>query len=481
MTKEDAIWYINLLHSEPKRVIATGKHQMDLKGSIQRTDTGEQILIKALLDSGCTGSCINETFIDKHGIETRELPKPIPVYNADGTPNANGMVTRMAQLRLTIGSHSELMNFAVSTLDKNDVFLGHDWLQLHNPEIDWNQKTLTFTRCPSSCGTQNNHQEGLEEGERLFMIDFDPGTIHIRSKATTLTLIAEKNQIKQTVEEIIPKHYLPYREVFEKKTFNEMPPRRIWDHAIELIPGSKPTDCKLYPLNRQEQEQLDAFLKENLETGRIQSSKSPMASPFFFVKKKDGSLRPVQDYRKLNEMTVKNKYPLPLISKLIDQLSGSKIFSKMDIRWGYNNIRIKEGDEWKVAFRTNHGLFEPLVMFFGLTNSPATFQTMMNDIFRKEIAEGWVVIYMDDIVVHSKDIHEHRKHVSRILHVLRENKLSLKPEKCWFDKEEIEFLGIIISKDSVKMDPAKVQAIIEWPTPRCKKEVQQFLGFINFY
>ena len=210
MSKEDAIWYINLLHSEPKRVIATGKHQMDLKGSIQRTDTGEQISIKALLDSRCTGSCIDETFVDKHGIETRELPKPIPVYNADGTPNANGMVTRMAQLRLTIGSHSELINFAVSTLDKNDVFLGHDWLQLHNPEIDWNQKTLTFTRCPSACGTQNNHQENLEQGERLFMIDFDPGMIHVRSKATTSTLIAEKNQIKRTIEEIIPKHYLPY-------------------------------------------------------------------------------------------------------------------------------------------------------------------------------------------------------------------------------------------------------------------------------
>ena len=204
------------------------------------------------------------------------------------------------------------------------------------------------------------------------------------------------------IEEIIPKHYLPYREVFEKKTVNEMPPRQIWDHAIELMPGSKPTDCKLYPLNRQEQEQLDAFLQENLETGWIQSSKSPMASPFFFIKKKDGSLR----------LVIKNKYPLPLISELIDQLSGSKIFSKMDIRWGYNNIRIKEG---KAAFRTNRGLFEPLVMFFGLTNSPATFQTMMNNIFRKEITEGWVVIYMDDIVVHLKDMYEHQKHVSRSL------------------------------------------------------------------
>ena len=136
-----------------------------------------------------------------------------------------------------------------------------------------------------------------------------------------------------------------------------------------------------------------------------------MASPFFFVKKKDGKLRPVQDYRKLNEMTIKNRYPLPLISELIDKLTHAKIFSKMDIRWGYNNIRIKEGDEWKAAFRTNRGLFEPLVMFFGLTNSPATFQTMMNDIFREEIAEGWVVIYMDDILVFSKNEKDHEKHV----------------------------------------------------------------------
>ncbi|KAF8666928.1 hypothetical protein AX14_006414 [Amanita brunnescens Koide BX004] len=140
------------------------------------------------------------------------------------------------------------------------------------------------------CGTQNNYEEKLEEGEQLFMIDFNPGMIHVRSKATMSTLIAKKNQVKRKIEEIIPKHYLPYRQVFEKKTFDEMPPRWIWDHAIKLILGSKPSDCKLYPLNRQEQEQLNAFLKENLETGRIQSSKSPMASPFFFVKKKDGSL-----------------------------------------------------------------------------------------------------------------------------------------------------------------------------------------------
>ena len=206
-----------------------------------------------------------------------------------------------------------------------------------------------------------------------------------------------------------------------------------------------------------------------------------MASPFFFVKKKDGKLRLVQDYRKLNKMTIKNQYPLPLISELVDQLSHAKIFSKMDVRWGYNNIRIKEADEWKAAFRTNRGLFEPLVMFFGLTNSPATFQTMMNDIFWEAIMEGWVVIYMDDILVFSKDEQEHEVHVSRILEKLRQHKLSLKPEKCWFNKKEIKFLGLVISEDSLRMDEGKVKAVKEWPQLQNKKELQQFLGFVNFY
>ena len=147
--------------------------------------------------------------------------------------------------------------------------------------------------------------------------------------------------------------------------------------------------CKVYPLSVTEQGELDNFLTENLATGRVRQSKSPMASPVFFIKKKDGSLRLVQDYRMLNDMTVKNKYPLLLISELVNQLRGAKYFTKLDVRWGFNNVRIQEGDKWKAAFRTNRGLFEPLVMFFGLTNSPATFQTMMNKIFIDMILEEW--------------------------------------------------------------------------------------------
>ena len=167
-----------------------------------------------------------------------------------------------------------------------------------------------------------------------------------------------------------------------------------------------------------EQKELDFFLEENLHTGRIHPSKSPMAAPVFFIKKKDGSLQLVQDYRVLNFMTVKNKYPLLLISELVLQLCGAKYFTKLDVCWDFNNVHIKPGDEWKVAFQTNRGLFEPLVMFFEMTNSPATFQTMMNNIFRDLIAEVIMVVYLDDILIFTRTEEEHAKAIRQVLQVL---------------------------------------------------------------
>jgi len=161
--------------------------------------------------------------------------------------------------------------------------------------------------------------------------------------------------------------------MFAKEDFDILPEHHKWDHVIELIPGAEPKSSKVYLLSPLEQTELDAFLEENLCTGRIRPSKSPIAAPMFFIKKKDGSLRLVQDYHALNAVTVKNRYPLPLISELVSQLRGAWYFTKLDVCWGFNNIRIKPRDEWKAAFHTNCGLFKPLVMFFGMTNSPATF------------------------------------------------------------------------------------------------------------
>jgi len=272
-----------------------------------------------------------------------------------------------------------------------------------------------------------------------------------------------------------------FESVFAKEDFDILPEHRQWDHAIELIPGLEPKSSKVYPLSLVEQKELDSFLEENLCTGRIRPSKSPMAAPVFFIKKKDGSLRLVQDYQALNSMTVKNKYPLLLISELVSQLRGARYFTKLDVRWGFNNVRIKPRDEWKAAFWTNRGLFEPLVMFFGMTNSPATFQMMMNDIFRDLIVEGIMVVYLDDILIFTRTEEEHAKAIRQVLQVLQEHKLFLHLEKCEFCKERIEYLGLVISENEVSMDLVKVAGVREWPTLENKTDIQAFLGFVNFY
>ena len=208
--------------------------------------------------------------------------------------------------------------------------------------------------------------------------------------------------------------------MFSKESFNKLPERKQWDHAVDLKPGSQLFSTKVYPISPIEQEELDDFLEENLLSSRICPSKSPMASLVFFMKKKDGKLWFVQDCWKLNVMMVKNTYPLPLVLDIINRVSDSKAryFTKLDVRWGYSNVQIKEGDKWKATFQTNWGLFEPLVMFFGLTNSPATFQTMMNDIFKDLIDEGYVVVYMDNILVYTHTIKHHQEVITPVLDIL---------------------------------------------------------------
>ena len=209
-----------------------------------------------------------------------------------------------------------------------------------------------------------------------------------------------------------------------------------------------------------------------------------MASPFFFVDKKDGKLRPCQDYRAFNEGTIKNTYLLPLISDLMDKLRGARYFTKLDIQWGYNNIRIKDGDQWKGAFKTKLGLFKPTVMFFGMCNSPTTFQKMTDEIFKDKIHKAWVIIYMDNIQVFTKDLHGNLGNITltrRILQKLKDNDLYLKPEKCVFWATQVDYLGFILSENRIAMDPVKLKGIEQWTTLTTIKQAQSFLGFGNYY
>jgi len=235
-------------------------------------------------------------------------------------------------------------------------------------------------------------------------------------------------------------------------------------------------------MNQKEEEEMNKFIDDNLRKGFICKSTSPQVSPFFFIAKKDSkALRPCQDYRYLNESMIKNAYPLPSIDDLLQKLHGAEIFMKLDIRWGYNNVRIKEGDEWKGAFITKRGLFELTVMFFGMTNSPTTFQSMMNDYFADMIAQGWVLIYIDDILIFSRDLKEHHERTIQVLKRLKDKDLFLKPEKCIFNAKEVKYLGFIVKPNEISMDPTKLAGRKDWIPPKTVKGVRSFLGFGNFY
>ena len=197
--------------------------------------------------------------------------------------------------------------------------------------------------------------------------------------------------------------------------------------------------------------------------------------------KKDGKKRMVQDYRYLNEWTVKNNYPLPLISDVLENIGTKKVFIKMDLRWGYNNVRIKEGDEWKAAFTIPEGSFEPTIMFFGLTNSPATFQTMMNELLRDLVNTEKVAVFINDVIIATESEKGHNELVAEVVKRLEENDLYVKPEKCKWKVREVEFLEVVIGPEGIKMEEVKVKGILEWLTPKCIKDVQKFLGLANYY
>ncbi|KAF8751621.1 hypothetical protein RHS01_08323 [Rhizoctonia solani] len=250
-------------------------------------------------------------------------------------------------------------------------------------------------------------------------------------------------------------------------------------HQYAKLTEEGPLNSPLYSMTDAKSATLKDWLRDKLKAGKICPSKSSISSPVMFVPKKDGSRRLVVDYCRLNNRTKKNVYPLPRPDNLMAQLRGAKVFTKLDLHWGYNNVRVKEGDKWKTAFQTKYGLYKSLVMTFGLTNAPAAFQHFMNKLF-KDLLDVCVIIYLDDILIYSKDNASHTQHVHKVLKQLMENQLFCKASKCTFHVTSVEYLGIIVSNKGFSLDKLKIQAIQEWPVPTKVKEVQSFLGFANF-
>jgi len=289
-----------------------------------------------------------------------------------------------------------------------------------------------------------------------------------------------KIEEKDPVElETLPREYAQFKHLFRPEASEKMPPTRTFDYAIDLKEGSEPPWGPVYPMSQYQLNTLKTYLDEMLAQGKIMHSQSPAGAPILFVPKPDGHLRLCVDYRQLNKLTILDKSPLPLMSELRDRVAGTTIFTRLDLKDGYHLIRIREGDEWKTAFRTRYGQYEYKVMPFGLVNAPATFQCMMKKILPEFLDQG-VVVYLNDILIYSKTHAEHVAMVKKVLSRLMEHQLAVSIKKSEFHVKALEFLGYIVATDGVTMSMRKVDSIRKWKAPRSVKEVQIFLGFANF-
>ncbi|KAK1620977.1 hypothetical protein QYE76_026494 [Lolium multiflorum] len=334
------------------------------------------------------------------------------------------------------------------------VILGMDWLTENGAVINCGDKTVSLR---NSIG-----------GRIVFQGD----------KYSELEIGLELNSLKEVRIEDIPV-VNEFKDVFPKE-LPGMPPDREIEFTIDLIPGTAPIAQPPYKMGPKELVELKAQIDELEQKGFIQESVSPWGTPVIFVDKRDGGKRMCGDYRNLNNVTIKNKYPLPRIQDLFDQVQGAGVFSKIDLRSGYHQIKIKKEDVPKTAFVSRYGHHEYLVVPFGLTNAPAIFMNLMNKIFMKYL-DKFVIVFIDDILIYSKDKEEHAKHLKIVLQILREHQLYAKFSKCKFWLDSVEFLGHVITKEGIAVNPSKVQSVLEWKSPKNAKEIRGFLGMAGYY
>ena len=425
-----------------------------------------------LIDTGSTHNFVDRSVAKKIKLPVEESNLAVQVANGD-TLSCHGHCKAVA---IAMQKCNIVTNLFVLTLGGCDVVLGVDWLRSLGT-IRWNFADLSMG---FYMGREEFFLQGLKRPKRDIEEGYNLSKINItEGRGIWLQLIAVEEKNREMVSE-------PAIQTILQKfntVFNEpkgLPPPRSHDHQIQLQAGAKPTNARPYRYPYYQKEEIEKLVKEMLKAGIIQPSQSPYASPVLLVRKADGSWRMCIDYRALNKDTIKAKFPIPNITELLDELNGAEFFSKLDLRSGYHQIRMKAEDVPKTAFCTHEGHYEFLVMPFGLTNAPSTFQGLMNGIFRPYLRR-FVLVFFYDILVYSKTVEEHAGHLKTVLEVLQYHQLYAKESKCVFACREVEYLGHVISKEGVKADPAKISVMLEWPEPRNLKALRGFLGLTGYY
>jgi RNase H-like domain found in reverse transcriptase/Reverse transcriptase (RNA-dependent DNA polymerase)/Aspartyl protease/SET domain len=441
-----------------------------------------------LIDSGASSEFIDPDFAARCGYSL--LPSDRTVKLADGSiVNARGRVTATCLLDAT--PRPSLVEFTATftatPLGGYDAILGVTWLANHNVDIGWASRSIIL-RSPghpprsvrpleqqdattqlasiSIRGLRKAHRRG--QVEEVFAVMVQPADDGARTAVRS-----DSPRARALIDR--------YADVFPDKLPNALPPNRGVEHAIELKPGAVPPTVR--PLHHQsprDNATIQEYVREGLESGTLQTSQSPYGAMVIIVRKKDGTPRVVIDYRALNEITIKNKYPLPLTDELFDRVHGARWFSKIDLRTGFHQIRVRDEDVAKTAFRTRFGSYEYRVLPMGLTNAPGTFMQLMNDTF-SDLLDRSVLVFLDDILVFSRTEQEHEQHVEEVLRRLRQQQLYAKLSKCELFRQQVEFLGHHIGADGLSVSPDKIAAVRDWPRPSNVRDVRSFLGLANFY
>ena len=409
-----------------------------------------------LLDPGATHSFVSPSFALRLGVQPARLKTPLSVT----TPLNDALEADIyfPSCPISVVGRDLLADLILLDVMDFEVILGMDWLARHYAILDCREKQVIF-RIPGD-------SEFGFRGEQI------PAPSNLISAITARRMLRRGCQgylalVRDTVADRGKVDDVPiaceFPDVFPEE-LSGLPPDREIEFCIDVVPGTAPISLPPYRMAPAELKELKEQLQDLLDKGFVRPSTSPWGAPVLFVKKNDGSLRLCIDYKQLNKVTVRNKYPLPRIDDLFDQLQGASCFSKIDLRSGYHQLRIRHEDVPKTAFRTRYGHYEFLVMSFGLTNAPAAFMDLMNRVF-KPFLDRFVIVFIDDILVYSRSEEEHVKHLRIVLQTLREHQLYAKFSKCEFWLDSVAFLGHVVSREGIQVNPKKIEAVMDWTRP----------------